>query len=1370
MNEVLKTFIIKMNHYNKLVDIKTLTDKTFEDVKTGTNEVDKLLNITITEPKDLLELDFTQPLALDTELVLYKPDNADNYDKIVKLFEVSGGDANKFIKEKFDNAQKPLLFLALDICVFNYSGSYFLTNDLKKLKHEKVTKKQTSPFFTKTAEAGAKSPEPDASESEMQKAYIKVKRLCKEITDGAFKDIAKEAMWTVWKDKNIAPFYKTHHDYFTKLSETLDLKNKMKKHIESDDSDYIVKILGTKTEEKYDLKNGIGTGSIFELDTTIFNFFTQKLQSIEDSELRTYPKYFTEATTLLEFAKEEEKKNETFKDNVTKFTEQTQKLVEAVNQLIELQKKFIAKHQNEFFKEALEKFEKVIIKTLTAELELPTTIADAPYKESIKKELKEAQTKIEEKKTMLKEEKKVENPKLTEAQQKLETAKAKFLDAKEEQRLAKVALEAATMKKTSMVAAAAVATGGEKAAKEAAAAAARAAIAEAAIAAAAAAAADEAVKAADAELKAAEAELKAAEAALTALTAPIAVGGSIQIGGDDFATKYAEFQALKTEIAPLDGDDNPIKKDYPASEMNNSSNIIAIYKSINAHILKFYDINDSNNYIARYRSIVNAIKDNAEEINKVRKIAICDYIGTLIDMFIKSATKLDKVYKSIDETTRNTHFNIKDVEARDTDGKESIRLTIESLVLANTEIIDIYKSIKDSVSETVKINIEPIWIDLTNLIHDIAINRPDTGLDFYKQLVQLYINTILMSQMHRQFDTGSTYPIYSIILYFYEMIVGYTHEFYEPRVMAEFNAEQQFIYSAVLESLHTILQYIIFFQTTNNHDPRGNIHFFNNDFKRVQAFIKKLPLDKVYQTTLHAFIEAFIEKLIEVTADASALNKGSPIFFLNIMLTAIFFISNYKIQEAKFNALKENLKKINLRLEIPLAARVTKETILVTLVKKCCTQLEPLAFATINTLSRAYGVNPVNLVDTSIGVATAATPPPPHRPATATTSSVFIISAQDKIDIEATFFTLLMFYASYDFSIDKLIVEKFRSKFVENKFEIKPFLLFDSGEFDIIKKIKTKGSDFDPHVFDLEKESLQLFHVGSIGSLWDYANGKLTILLYNMLQISSYKELLKRKYNSNKLFLFECINALKHFKAHILQPGKSSTITFAMSTLKAIEILLVKLSFILNAFESKFIAADSVIFQVTINGMPANYTINSPYEVTSLTISSGSPSLTPRTAADADAVRLEAEAVRLEAEAVRLEAEAVDATADAKRLADEARIAAKDVGLETPPLTARGAPEVVGGGTTDLTGHDDTHAYRVATPDYLPLYHKKTENDDHTRQMHTTEIKLPIISTKSSKTQSKERGTKKEPSVRRKKKASSRYTNKIKKILTRVFR
>ena len=138
-------------------------------------------------------------------------------------------------------------------------------------------------------------------------------------------------------------------------------------------------------------------------------------------------------------------------------------------------------------------------------------------------------------------------------------------------------------------------------------------------------------------------------------------------------------------------------------------------------------------------------------------------------MFIKSATKLDKVYKSIDETTRNTHFNIKDVEARDTDGKESIRLTIESLVLANTEIIDIYKSIKDSVSETVKINIEPIWIDLTNLIHDIAINRPDTGLDFYKQLVQLYINTILMSQMHRQFDTGSTYPIYSIILYFYEM-------------------------------------------------------------------------------------------------------------------------------------------------------------------------------------------------------------------------------------------------------------------------------------------------------------------------------------------------------------------------------------------------------------------------------------------------------------------------------------------------------------------------------------------------------------------------------------------------------------------------
>ena len=1345
MNEVLKTFIIKMNHYNKLVDIK-LTDKTFEDfekeTETKTNEVDKLLEITITDIKELLEDDFKQPLG--TELVLYKPDNADNYDKIVKLFEVSGGDANKFIKDKFNKAQKPLLFLALDICVFNYSGTYFLTNDLKKLKHEKVTKKQTSPFFTKTAEAGAKPLEPDNSEDDMQKAYIKVKTLCTEITTGTFKDIAKAEMW---KEPTKPPHYKTNSAYFTEFSETLDLKKEIDKHIESNKNDYIKDILGKKDGDKYDLVHG--TGSIFTLETTIFNFFTNYNHKIEDYELITDPNYFTEAI-LLDFAKADD---ETFKANVKKFTEKIQPLLDAVDQLIELQKQFIKKHQNEFFKEALAKFENVIIETLTEELKSSAAITDADYKESIETELKKAQTKIEEKKKML-EEKKVEDPKLTEAQHKLETAKATLVAAKKEQTLATAALEAATRTKTA-------AEEKRRAAD---------AVGNVAAAAAAAAAADEAVKAADAELKAAEAELKAAEAELKAPTKPVVVGGSIQIGGDDFATKYAEFQALKTEIAPLDGDDNPIKKDYPASEMNNSSNIIAIYKSINAHILKFYDINDSNNYIARYRSIVNAIKDNAEEINKVRKIAICDYIGTLIDMFIKSATKLDKVYKSIDETTRNTHFNIKDVEARDTDGKESIRLTIESLVLANTEIIDIYKSIKDSVSETVKINIEPIWIDLTNLIHDIAINRPDTGLDFYKQLVQLYINTILMSQMHRQFDTGSTYPIYSIILYFYEMIVGYTHEFYEPRVMAEFNAEQQFIYSAVLESLHTILQYIIFFQTTNNHDPRGNIHFFNNDFKRVQAFIKKLPLDKVYQTTLHAFIEAFIEKLIEVTADASALNKGSPIFFLNIMLTAIFFISNYKIQEAKFNALKENLKKINLRLEIPLAARVTKETILVTLVKKCCTQLEPLAFATINTLSRAYGVNPVNLVDTSIGVATAATPPPPHRPATATTSSDFETTAPDKIDIEATFFTLLMFYASYDFSIDKLIVEKFKSKFVEKKFEIKPFLLFDSGEFDIIKRIKDKGSDFDPHVFDLEKESLQLFHVGSIGSLWDYANGKLTILLYNMLQNPSYKELLKRKYDSNKLFLFECINALKHFKAHILQPGKSSTITFAMSTLKAIEILLVKLSFILNAFESKFIAADSVIFQVTINGAPTNYTINSPYEVTSLTISSGSPSLTPRTAADADAVRLEAEAVRLEAEAVRLEAEAVAATADAKRLADEARIAAKDVGLETPPLTARGAPEVVGGGTTDLTGHDDTHAYRVATPDYLPLYHKKTENDDHARQMHTTEIKLPIVPTKSNKTQSKERGTKKEPSVRRKKRASSRYTNKIKKILTRVFR
>ena len=727
-------------------------------------------------------------------------------------------------------------------------------------------------------------------------------------------------------------------------------------------------------------------------------------------------------------------------------------------------------------------------------------------------------------------------------------------------------------------------------------------------------------------------------------------------------------------------------------------------------------------------------------------------------MFIGWVTKVDTVYKTIEQNTLDSDFNIyedQNLIIVNKPGRKSLIEAINSFVLANTEIINIYNSIKNSVSDIVKASIEPLWIQLTDKINNMTLQSYSKNLDSYKEMVELYINIILMSQIHRIFTPRSNQPIRSIIGYFYAIKERLTREFYE---VIETDIEDiKHVYKSVIKSLQSLNFDIIFYQETNPDAGKDFIHFFNNDFNKVQAFIGKISQDKQYQETRAQFIEAFIEKLIDVTnIIPTTINSEAPfVVFLRIVLTAIFFISNYQIKQEHFDSLKTNLSNFIPRLTEVIASpgkysfdanlNSTLEGQLIVLVNKCCKTLASLESKDKHTLSKAYGVEPVKLAATATG---AITPP--------IASDVFKTTANDKIGIEATFFTLLMFYASYDFSIDALIVEKFKSKFVEKKFEIKPFLLFDSGEFDIIKRIKDKGSDFDPHVFDLEKESLQLFHVGSIGSLWDYANGKLTILLYNMLQNPSYKELLKRKYDSNKLFLFECINALKHFKAHILQPGKSSTITFAMSTLKAIEILLVKLSFILNAFESKFIAADSVIFQVTINGMPANYTINSPYEVTSLTISSGSPSLTPRTAADADAVRLEAEAVA--------------ATADAKRLADEARIAAKDVGLETPPLTARGAPEVVGGGTTDLTGHDDTHAYRVATPDYLPLYHKKTENDDHTRQMHTTEIKLPIISTKSSKTQSKERGTKKEPSVRRKKKASSRYTNKIKKILTRVFR
>ena len=1360
MDAVLKKFIIKMNYYNKLVKDKKLTDTTFKDfekeTETKTNEVDKLLEINITNPKELLELDFTQPLGI--ELVLYKPDNAENYDKIVTLFEVSGGDANKFIKEKFYNAQKPLLFLALDICVFNYSGSYFLTNDLKKLKHEKVTKKQTSPFFTKTAEAGAKSPEPDASESEMQKAYIKVKRLCKEITDGAFKDIAKEE---VWKDPGNPPFYKTNSAYFIEFSETLDLKKEIDKHIEINKNDYIENILGTKEKDgdKYNLDHGTGTGSIFELENTIFKFFTNYNQKIEDYDLITNRNYFTEAI-LLGFAKADD---ETFKANVKKFTEKIQPLLEAVDQLIELQTKFIEKNQNDFFKKALAKFENVIIETLTEELKSPAANSNKSYKESIEEELKKAQTKIEEKKKML-EGKKVDNPKLTEAQQKLETAKAKFLDAKEEQRLAKVALEAATRTKTAAeekrraadavgnVAAAAAAGEG-------------AATAAAAIAAAAAAAADEAVKAADAELKAAEAELKAAEAALTALTAPIAVGGSIQIGGDDFATKYAEFQALKTEIdthiAQLN---NPKAKKYQDDVAALDPNAAANYIASEYNALDEY-IKVLKGKIETYKEIVDkTILDNALK-NADNKKIIYNYIGTLIDEFIcyvNSAEKLSRLITKEPWAFFNPYID-NNTDLRHTTMVAAVDILIQTI----TMLLDIYNSIDPTLlNDAIKTRIkENKWIVL---IHKLGKRMYKTTIadfpsesEFYKNFMEVQIYRILLVMANRnhfykfgvvdlmdpvtdQLPQGIVIePPIDIIV-----DVAYVQVWKLIKILntIEKTTKRGAVYSYFIDSLNVIWVTVVFYYNEDRDAEEESQYplFFGDKCEIIKGVIKTIyedkDKDKSCEDIFNLFITNFKLKLKDILHQTPN-NFESSVKLVIAVHDITFLISNYKIKNPELDELKSTLRntlaeinKILENLTSFMDRGVDRDNfiLLVKNAKTFCEAIIELKIEKQNELSKAYEADPVNLIDTSIGVTTSTTATP-----TPIASSDFKTPANDKIDIEATFFTLLMFYASYDFSIDGLIVEKFKSKFVEKRFEIKPFLLFDSNEFDIIKKIREKGSDFDPHVFDLTKESLQLFHVGSIGSLWDYANGKLTILLYNMLKNSSYKELLKRKYNSNKLFLFECINALKHFKAHILQPGKSSTITFAMSTLKAIEILLVKLSFILNAFEQKFIAADSVIFQVTINGKTTNYTINSPYEVTSHAISS---------------------AARRSTVLPTLALEGLNASRRAET--DDTNV---------PPPTPRGDPSPRGG-TTDLTGHDDTHAYRVATPDYLPLYHKKTENDDHARRMHTTEIKLPIISTKSSKTQSKERGTKKEPSVRRKKKASSRYTNKIKKILTRVFR
>ena len=208
-----------------------------------------------------------------------------------------------------------------------------------------------------------------------------------------------------------------------------------------------------------------------------------------------------------------------------------------------------------------------------------------------------------------------------------------------------------------------------------------------------------------------------------------------------------------------------------------------------------------------------------------------------------------------------------------------------------------------------------------------------------------------------------------------------------------------------------------------------------------------------------------------------------------------------------------------------------------------------------------------------------------------------------KDDMNPSFITLLVYYASYDFLIDEKVITKFNAKFQSsNEYEIKPYIMSANThrEAEFGNKLFSLS---EPYNVNLEVESLQLFHVGKIDTWWDYVNGKLTILIYNMLYNNSESsdKLFKRTYKSNRLFLFECIYHLKKYKQYVISTNDSSKIVYPMSTLKALDILLLKLSYILNFIDERFIPMDSVSFDVTINNRKSTYVINSQYEATIIT-------------------------------------------------------------------------------------------------------------------------------------------------------------------------
>lgn len=250
-------------------------------------------------------------------------------------------------------------------------------------------------------------------------------------------------------------------------------------------------------------------------------------------------------------------------------------------------------------------------------------------------------------------------------------------------------------------------------------------------------------------------------------------------------------------------------------------------------------------------------------------------------------------------------------------------------------------------------------------------------------------------------------------------------------------------------------------------------------------------------------------------------------------------------------------------------------------------------------------------------VSTAAVSPPATAAASAPPSYSF--GVDDLFTIEffeppqlPTFLMLLIFYAGYSFNIDKEhITSKFRNKFNQSvkktSFQITPYVpISNTMETEYNNTVK---SSIKPEKVDLEVETLQVYHVASkIASLWDYVNSKLTILINNMLNTNDrtekdrYKTLFKKKYSLNKLFLFECIDALKKYKVYILNPANITTIEFPMSTLKTLEILILKLSYIFSLLEPTFIPLETMSFDVIMNGKTLKYVINSELQATNISI------------------------------------------------------------------------------------------------------------------------------------------------------------------------